>query len=77
MDYNGEESNRKQADRASPAVLGRAASLRVPSAVLHRLHAFLLLPLHAEAYRDMPHLCVINGKGIDYFRSHDILKSLL
>jgi hypoxanthine phosphoribosyltransferase len=30
-----------------------------------------------EAYRDMPHLCVINGAGIDFFRAHDILKALL
>lgn len=30
-----------------------------------------------EAYRDMPHLCVINGAGIEFFRSHDTLRSLL
>ena len=30
-----------------------------------------------EAYRDMPHLCVINTAGIDFFKRHKILASLL
>ena len=30
-----------------------------------------------EAYRDMPHLCVINSDGIEYFRRHSMLESLL
>ena len=30
-----------------------------------------------EAYRDMPHLCVINQAGIDFFRSYKILEALL
>ena len=30
-----------------------------------------------EAYRDMPHLCVINKDGIDFFRHHKILEALL
>ena len=30
-----------------------------------------------EGFRDMPHLCVINGEGIEYFKSHAVLASLL
>ena len=30
-----------------------------------------------EAYRDMPHLCVINQAGIEFFRKHHILEALL
>lgn len=30
-----------------------------------------------EAYRDLEHLCVINKAGIDYFRAHPALASLL
>lgn len=30
-----------------------------------------------EAYRDMPHLCVVNQAGIDFFRKHSVLESLL
>lgn len=30
-----------------------------------------------EAFRDMPHICVINAKGIDFFRHHRVLASLL
>jgi hypoxanthine phosphoribosyltransferase len=30
-----------------------------------------------EAYRDMPHLCVINDKGISFFKQHSMLQSLL
>ena len=30
-----------------------------------------------EAYRDMPHLCVINAAGIDFFRRHSMLEALL
>ena len=43
-------------------------------------HSSLPRPHHphtTEAYRDMPHLCVINSKGIEEFRSHAVLKSLL
>ena len=30
-----------------------------------------------EAYREMPHICVINAAGIAYFKEHSALKSLL
>jgi hypoxanthine phosphoribosyltransferase len=30
-----------------------------------------------EAFREMPHICVISKEGIEYFRSHEVLKSLL
>ena len=30
-----------------------------------------------EAYRDMPHLCVVNEAGIEQFRRHPILENLL
>ena len=29
-----------------------------------------------EAFREMPHICVINAAGIDFFRAHPTLKSL-
>lgn len=29
-----------------------------------------------EAFREMPHICVINDAGIEFFRSHPTLKSL-
>jgi len=29
-----------------------------------------------EAFREMPHICVINQAGIDYFRAHPLLQSL-
>jgi hypothetical protein len=29
-----------------------------------------------EAFREMPHICVINAAGIDFFRAHPQLKSL-
>ena len=29
-----------------------------------------------EAFREMPHICVINQAGIDFFRAHPLLKSL-
>jgi hypoxanthine phosphoribosyltransferase len=30
-----------------------------------------------EAFRELPHLCVINAAGIDFFRKHSVLASLL
>ena len=30
-----------------------------------------------EAFRDMPHICIINKEGIDHFASHPVLKGLL
>lgn len=30
-----------------------------------------------EAFREMPHLCIISPAGIDHFRSHEVLKGLL
>lgn len=29
-----------------------------------------------EAFREMPHICVINKEGIEFFRNHAMLKSL-
>jgi hypoxanthine phosphoribosyltransferase len=29
-----------------------------------------------EAYRDMPHICIINSEGIDFFRKHAALEGL-
>jgi hypoxanthine phosphoribosyltransferase len=30
-----------------------------------------------EAFRELPHLCIINGAGIDFFKKHKILENLL
>ena len=29
-----------------------------------------------EAFREMPHICIINGEGISHFESHPVLKGL-
>ena len=30
-----------------------------------------------EAFRELPHLCIINERGIEFFRKHKALESLL
>lgn len=30
-----------------------------------------------EAFRDMQHVCIINGKGIEFYKRHSVLEGLL
>ena len=89
MDYNGALAAPGQPWRSAAystvrRMQGVHSLLRAPHVLPFALlwidpcHSSLSRPRHtAEAYRDMPHLCVINSKGIEEFRSHAVLKSLL